>query len=172
MEVSVCILHVFGVQLCTYSLNFELSNRDCVVNTSFPEVYYLTWKWRQSEPNETAKRETSHNVIKIHVLSSGEQGLNYNQLRLSLLIKVLSGDKQVTLIGGQTGCPYWGTNRLPLLGDKQDALIGGQLEQIAHIGGQTTEVALIGGQTGCPNWGRNRLPLLGDNYCPYWGTNR
>ena len=26
----------------------------------------------------------------------------------------------------QTRCPYWGTNRLPLLGDKQIVLIGGQ----------------------------------------------
>ncbi len=32
-------------------------------------------------------------------------------------------DKQVALIGAQTGCPYWGTNRLPLLRDKQVVLI-------------------------------------------------
>ena len=51
-------------------------------------------------------------------------------------------DKQVDLIGGQTGCPYWGTNRLPLLGDKQ--------------------VALIGGQTGFPYCGINRFPVLGE----------
>ena len=49
-------------------------------------------------------------------------------------------DKQVALIGGQTGSPYWGTKRLPLLGDKQ--------------------VALIGGQTGSPYWGTNREPIL------------
>ncbi len=55
---------------------------------------------------------------------------------------LLQRDKQVVLIGGQTGCPYWGTNKLPLLGDKQ--------------------VDLIGGQTGCHYWGTNRLPLLGD----------
>ena len=30
-------------------------------------------------------------------------------------------------IGGQMSCPYWDTNRLPLLGDKQVALIGGQI---------------------------------------------
>ena len=30
------------------------------------------------------------------------------------------------LIGGQTGWPYWGTNRMPVLGDKQVALIRGQ----------------------------------------------
>ncbi len=40
-------------------------------------------------------------------------------------------EKQVALLGGQTGCLYWGTNRLPLLGDKQVALIGGQ--QVATI---------------------------------------
>ena len=27
---------------------------------------------------------------------------------------LLQRDKQVVLIGGQTGCPYWGTNCLPL----------------------------------------------------------
>ncbi len=36
------------------------------------------------------------------------------------------GDKQVALIGGHPGCPYWGTNSLPFLGDKQVALFGGQ----------------------------------------------
>ena len=46
-------------------------------------------------------------------------------------------------------CPYWGTNRVPILGDKQGALIGGQN-------------VLIGGQTGCPYWGTNRVPLFGD----------
>ena len=45
-------------------------------------------------------------------------------------------DNHAVLIGGQTGHPYWGTNRLPLLGDKQ--------------------VALIGEQTGCPFWETNR----------------
>ncbi len=35
-------------------------------------------------------------------------------------------DKQVALIGGQTGCPYWSTNSLTLLGDKQLDLFEGQ----------------------------------------------
>ena len=70
------------------------------------------------------------------------------------------GDKQVAVIGGQTGCPYWGTTRLPFLGDKQ--------------------AALFGGQTGCPYWGTNNLSLLGDKQvaliweqtgCPF-GDNR
>ena len=50
---------------------------------------------------------------------------------------------QVTLLGGQTGSPYWGTNRLALLGDKQAAPIEGQI--------------------GCPYWGQTGSP--------YWGTN-
>ncbi len=53
--------------------------------------------------------------------------------------KALLGYKQDVLIWGQTGCPYWETNKMSLLGDKQ--------------------VALIGGQTGCPYWGTNRLPI-------------
>ena len=70
----------------------------------------------------------------------------------------LLGYKQVALIGGQIWCPYWGTNRLPLLGDRQDVL--------RLIGGQTgcpywdKQVALIGGQIGCPYWGICGLPLL------------
>ena len=38
-------------------------------------------------------------------------------------------------IGGQTSSPYWGTNRQPLLGDKQVDLIGGQTG--SATGGQT-----------------------------------
>ena len=49
------------------------------------------------------------------------------------LLGVNRGDTQVALIEGQTCCPYWGTNRLPLLRDKQ--------------------VGLSGGQTDCPYWG-------------------
>ena len=75
------------------------------------------------------------------------------------------GDKLVGHIGGQTGFPYWGTNRLHLLGDKQVALFGRR--QLALMGdksfaliGRThslpllgyTQVAHIGVQTGCPYW--------------------
>ena len=59
-------------------------------------------------------------------------------------------DKQVALIEGQTICPYWGTNRLPLLKDKQSALIGGQ--------------------TGCPYWGTNKLPFLREIL--FYGTHK
>ena len=52
----------------------------------------------------------------------------------------LLGDKQIALIGRQTGSPYWGRNRLPLLGDKQ--------------------VTLIGGQTGYPYLGNRQLALI------------
>ena len=52
------------------------------------------------------------------------------------------GEKQVALIGGQTNCPSWWSNRLSLFGDKQDILIGGQ--------------------TGCPYLETNRMSLLGD----------
>ena len=75
----------------------------------------------------------------------------------------------------QTGCPFWGTNRIPFLRDKQDALFEGQIR--------------------CPFWGRccfwgtNRMPFLGMNWmpflrdkkdalfegqtrCPFWGTNK
>ncbi len=64
-------------------------------------------------------------------------------------------DKQVALFGGQTECPYWGTNRMPLLGDKQDALIRGQTA-CPYIWDK--HIVLTEGQTGCPN----RLPLLAD----------
>ena len=60
----------------------------------------------------------------------------------------LLGDKQVFLIGGrQTGCPYWGTNWLPLLSDKQVALIGGMDKQVAIIERQTGGPYLV--QTSC-----------------------
>ena len=65
--------------------------------------------------------------------------------RLSLL-----GDKRVAIIGGQTGCPYWGTNGFPYWWTNSLPLLGDKL------------VALIGGQTDCHYWGINRLPLLGD----------
>ena len=86
----------------------------------------------------------------------------------------LLGDKQVDLIGlGQTWCPCWGTNKLPLLGDKRVASVGDKTDSRVLNG--------VGGQTGCPHWGTNRLPLLRDKQvvliggqtgCPYWGTNR
>ena len=82
-------------------------------------------------------------------------------------------DKQVALIGEQTGCPYWrttgcpywGTNRMSLLGGKQVVLFEGQMgclywesDRMSLLG--VKQVALIGWQTGCPYWGINRLPLL------------
>ncbi len=86
--------------------------------------------------------------------------------------------EQVALIGGQTGCPYWGTNRLPFWADKQVALIGGQIgcpfeltNRLPLLGDK--QVALLGWQTCCPYWGTNRLPLLRDKQIAFIGeTNR
>ena len=41
-------------------------------------------------------------------------------------VALILEDKLVAIIQGQTGCPYWRTNRLPLLGDKQVAHIDGK----------------------------------------------
>ncbi len=100
--------------------------------------------------------------------------------RLSLLREkhvAFWGDKQVHLIGGQTCCPYRGTNRLSLFGDKQVALIGGQtccpywgINRLPLLGDK--QVALIGGQTSRPYWGTNNLPYWETNKLPYWETYR
>ena len=50
----------------------------------------------------------------------------------------LIGDKQVALVGGQTGIPYWGTNRVPLLETK-----------------------------GCPHWGGQTVALISDKQVGY-----
>ncbi len=68
-------------------------------------------------------------------------------------------DKQVALIGEQTGCPFGGTNRMSILGDKQFVLISGT-NWLPLL--DDKQDVLIGGQTGCPYWGTNRLPLLED----------
>ena len=97
------------------------------------------------------------------------------------------GDKQVALIRGQTGSPYWETNRQSLLGDKQVALIGehtvlirGQTGEPVHnkianrfpLGGQIG--CPFGGQTGCSYWGTNMITFLGNKQAvrSYWGTKR
>ena len=60
-------------------------------------------------------------------------------------------DKQDVLTGGQTGCPYWGTDKLPLLGDKQAALTR-----------ETNKLPLLGNKQTALTGETNRLPLLGD----------
>ena len=73
------------------------------------------------------------------------------------------GDEEVALIGGQTGCLYWGTNRLLLLwnkqvawGCKQVALIRIQVDSILYWGQigaiilEEKRVAFSGRLTGCP----------------------
>ena len=74
--------------------------------------------------------------------------------KLQCLKSVVQWDKQGSLIGGQAWSPYWGTNRLPLLGDKQVELIGGQTGWCPYWG--TNRLPLLGGgQTRCPYWGTN-----------------
>ena len=79
-------------------------------------------------------------------------------------------DKQVVIIQGKTGSPYWGTNWLPLLGDKQAQLNQNSLSRLAvftsfilpssHMGKiwkllglpllVDKQVVLIRGHTDCP----------------------
>ena len=96
-------------------------------------------------------------------------------------------------IGGQTGCPYWGTNRMSLSRNKQVTLIGGQTDfsllgdklfftklgdvpqNDTYINGCTKmtlywclnlwdeQDVLFEGKTGCPYCGTNRMSLLGTN---------
>ena len=54
---------------------------------------------------------------------------------LGIYTSMLQGGTQAPIVGGQTGCPYLGTNRQP---------------------------SVFGGQAGSPYWGTNRLPLLVD----------
>ena len=78
-------------------------------------------------------RENSHPIYKT-ALIGGQTGCPYlGTNRLSLF-----GDKHVVLIWGQTGCPYWGQTGYPYLGTNRLSLFGDK------------QVSLIGGQTGCP----------------------
>ena len=79
------------------------------------------------------------------------------------IVQYLLRNKQVALIGGETGCPYRGTNRYNggqtgILGEEQVALTGEK------------QAARIGGQTGCPFGGTNRMFLLEGTGCLYWGS--
>ena len=70
------------------------------------------------------------------------------------------GDNQFVLVGGQTGCLYWGTNILPLLGDNRGALIGGQMwDNQDDLIGEQNRTALMDGLIG--------VALLGDKHVPY-----
>ncbi len=71
-------------------------------------------------PKQTHTIQTKQRLCKTWWIELVENKIVLVKNRLPFL-----GDKQVALIGGQTGCPYWGTNRLPLLGDKQVALFEG-----------------------------------------------
>ncbi len=89
----------------------------------------------------------------------------------------LSGDKCISLIGGQMYIPYWGTNAYPLSGDKCISLLGGQMyipywgtnaylllgdKCVSLIGGTTVHISLIGGQMHIPYWGI-QTPYSGPN---------
>ncbi len=139
-----------------FSLNCVRSSRQCVRH-KFNITYYIQWEHfglslkdihgqvyciiliNHTCPNKHASTIWEFVLIQLKAQVGGLTN------RLALLV-----DKQIVLIEGQTGfpylgqtgCPYWGTNRFILLGDKQ--------------------IALIGGQTGFPYWETNRLPLLGD----------
>ena len=57
-------------------------------------------------------------------------------------------NKQVAFIGRQTGCPYWGTQRMSLLRDKQLPLLG--TNKLPFLGNK--QVALLGWQTNQVQW--------------------